>query len=174
MRPGQRQSPAFARWSKSIPAWPMASVLFSVIFIVSASMTLGAAGVSRDVSRVMGPLMSLALIFSLALGAITYSRLGEGQRRKALWLLAFSSIVSACWTVAALRGWPPASPALAGIALLAVLSTWVLAVGWSTDPNALSLIRFTEHAWFEAISVRPTRSGSLVVCSSTMQWRGMT
>ncbi|HEV8317323.1 MAG TPA: patatin-like phospholipase family protein [Vicinamibacterales bacterium] len=134
---------------KSIPAWPMASVLFSVIFIVSASMTLGAAGVSRDVSQVMGPLMSLALIFSLALGAITYSRLGEGQRRKALWLLAFSSIVSACWTVAALRGWPPASPALAGIALLAVLSTWVLAVGWSTDPNALSL-----HTFYRARLVR--------------------
>jgi MFS family permease len=139
----------------SIPARPLASVLFSVIFVVSTAMTLRVAGASRDVSQVMAPLMSLALVFSLVLGGITYSRLGEGQRRKALSLLAFSVIVSACWTLTALRGWPPPSPAMAGIALLAALSTWVLAVGWSTDPNALSL-----HMFYRARLVRGYLSAS--------------
>lgn len=139
----------------SIPARPLASVLFSVIFVVSTAMTLRVAGASRDVSQVMAPLTSLALVFSLVLGGITYSRLGEGQRRKALSLLAFSVIVSACWTLTALRGWPPPSPAMAGIALLAALSTWVLAVGWSTDPNALSL-----HMFYRARLVRGYLSAS--------------
>jgi hypothetical protein len=90
----------------------------------------------------------LGAIFTYVVAAATLS-IPRGQWKKAAYLLAFALIVSIVLLTLYMDGLASQPDLLKGFVLFGAATTWVLALGWSTDPNTLSL-----HSFYRARLVR--------------------